>query len=286
MNPGDNFFTKTIQILDQTEPSKSCEFTPVAKPFKIPKIKRNMTVEVTATVTTRPKISNNIPFGKLSMVDLKYIPIPKDIKEIEHNDDNQDDKSKLASHQNLYNTPTEANDYVEKFTKLIHFEEAANTKSLKDLNFRNATLQMVSEKEQTVSISSINDRNVKNWMQAFNSKKIDAIEFKPVGIHIDSSQCVPTGRIVNVEQSNILVKMNQGFQLLKSVYKMKRINEFTGLCVETDDKRFFDIEGITNRIPYLMQHSALNWIKKHNLFEILIENSKYNETADDNNKIR
>lgn len=105
-----------------------------------------------------------------------------------------------------------------------------------------------------------------------------------------------TGRIIKVDGGTIMVKIIHGFTLLKHVNKTKKLDGLK--LVESESTRLFDLEFQTNRTvsdvrrtPYLLQHNALYWLKKHNLFEILIGNPKYEEEADaasdaDNNKSR
>lgn len=49
--------------------------------------------------------------------------------------------------------------------------------------------------------------------------------------------------------------------------------------VATGATKIVDLDFQTNRTPYLLQHSALNWLKKHNLLGILIENPKYEDNT-------
>lgn len=37
----------------------------------------------------------------------------------------------------------------------------------------------------------------------------------------------------------------------------------------------FDVTFQTNRLPYQLQHHALEWFEMHGLYELLIKNSKY-----------
>lgn len=111
-------------------------------------------------------VPRDISFGMLDMEDLEYISIPDDIKEIEYGKN----ESKLVSYQNM--RVTNSVEYFEKFTNLIHFEEAANLRSLRELNLYSVDLEMVSCKDQTYKIASIDE----GWIKACKENKIDHFE--------------------------------------------------------------------------------------------------------------
>lgn len=43
----------------------------------------------------------------------------------------------------------------------------------------------------------------------------------------------------------------------------------------------YDIHFHINRVPFQLQHNALEWTRKHNLFNQLINNPKYDQTGEE-----
>lgn len=256
---------------------------------RIPKIIRSAesAIEVTKLVDTVKKMKSNrsnVGFGKLVMKELKYIPVPNEIQKIEH----EDDTAGLSDYHILYAEATNTNEYVAKFENLIHFEEAANSKVLRDFYLCNVVLIMISQEQQTFEIKC--HQNLTKWIKGFKEKKIDAFELKPVSYFTEG--LIITGKVKKVDAHKMIIQIVEGFTLLKSIIKLKKI--VGSKIIESEDSRLFDIEFQVNRSPFLLQHNALIWFEKHNLFDVLIDHPNYeifpNEFADvastDNDKFR
>lgn len=261
----------------ENEKENSYKVKPILNIFalpKIPKIKRTNTITVDSSknATTDYKA---IPFGKLNMHELTFVPIPDDIKRIVYNDGKSKDDRDLCDNllDNLYTTlyaeATNTDEFIANFTTLIHLEEAANTKPIIHFHLYGITLELTSNNEQLFKI--VSNQNVSKWIKAFNEKKIDSFELKLVNGKLDGGAII-TGRIHSVENGVIVVKIISEFQLLKTVFKMNVLHGYDFIECQNC---LFNLEFQTNRAPYLLQHSALNWIKQHNLFEIIIKNPEY-----------
>lgn len=136
------------ESLDESTSENSCKFKPLPSIKSLPRIPK-----IKSAVADRPTIDsaakdNDIPFGKLSIVDLEYVPVPDAIKKIEH----ENDISGLVEYKNLCTKPTTMDEYVNKFTNLIHFEEAANSKHLRNFYLKSVYLKKVCHHEQTFKI--------------------------------------------------------------------------------------------------------------------------------------
>lgn len=60
-------------------------------------------------------------------------------------------------------------------------------------------------------------------------------------------------------------------------YIFVEIEEGFGHLFSNCSKQTYDIYFHINRMPFRLQHNALEWMKKHNLFHILINNSTYDD---------
>lgn len=49
----------------------------------------------------------------------------------------------------------------------------------------------------------------------------------------------------------------------------------------SDLEGHFELKFCENRLPFLVQYKALDYIKSHHIFNILINNNKYNEIIKD-----
>lgn len=99
------------------------------------------------------------------MKDLNYISVPEAIKRIEY----YDDLAELKSFDGMYREPTNVKEFVEKSTNMIHFEEAAATKSLHTYYLSTLKLTLICNKAQTFRIDCVED--LSKWIKAFNDKK-------------------------------------------------------------------------------------------------------------------
>lgn len=72
------------------------------------------------------------------------------------------------------------------------------------------------------------------------------------------TKCFHLGKIIEFEKGSIVA------------YIFSSLKHF-------DLEGHFELKFCQNRLPFLVQYKALNYIKSHQIFDILINNSKYNE---------
>lgn len=92
---------------------------------------------------------------------------------------------------------------------------------------------------------------------AKNDSLLNGLVVEPIGI--ESSE-VFAGQFCGCSDF-IFIKIIDGFEDLLSCCKK--------------DEQLFNINFHINRITYQLQHNALKWVKKHELFPILINNPRY-----------
>lgn len=80
---------------------------------------------------------------------------------------------------------------------------------------------------------------------------------------LKSSQCSFPGKIVGCNKKNLFIKIND--------------DAFDGLMMEWTKEQNFDVQFIANQLNYQLQLNALKWIKKHEIFPILIKNPTYSK---------
>lgn len=87
---------------------------------------------------------------------------------------------------------------------------------------------------------------------------------------VDSTklQFTISGLIKGSNKDFIFVEVDEGFNYL--------LNN----CA----KQTYDISFHINRMPFRLQHNALEWMKKHSLFHILINNPTYDISKHDDSK--
>lgn len=170
--------------------------------------------------------------------------------------------------------PTNIATYMKKFTDCIHFEEAANSKYISQFDLYSVSLELISHGEQTYKVKCI-DKNLSPWMKAFEENKIHNFAIEPVSYMFRHRTIL--GHLQNIKKDVIIVKITRGFMDLLEIHDIKRFDEFTRTMKVTGEKQVFDIEFQMNRIPYLLQHNAVSWMEKHNLFALLISNPKFDE---------
>lgn len=81
-------------------------------------------------------------------------------------------------------------------------------------------------------------------------------------------QIIISGLIKGSNKDFIFVEVDEGF----------------GHLLNNCSKQTYDIFFNINRMPFRLQHNALEWIKKHNLFNILINNPIYDISKHDDSK--
>lgn len=74
----------------------------------------------------------------------------------------------------------------------------------------------------------------------------------------DGSEVAPIQGCIEIHFSSVLLKIHTGFEELSSIYKNKSV----------------DISFCINRMPFQLQHQALQWLRDHKLFEILFKNAR------------
>lgn len=191
-------------------------------------------------------------FRQLNMTQLEPYEIPTNIKDLEF----EDDASKItAIARNFHNAQTDSMAYIEKFTALIHMEEAANSKHLATFDLKNVQISLHSRPQQTYKVAHSNNSK---FYQAWRKKKIDSFILNPIACQTDA---VISGRVSYVDTHYILLNIVEGFEELFS----------------WSSHTFYNISFTINRIVYQLQHNALKWFKEHKLFTILIHNSRFEQ---------
>lgn len=183
---------------------------------------------------------------------LEDYTIPLDIIDLENGD-----ISKLDSIiEKFANARISPSAYIQKFTALIHMEEAANTKHLETFKLKNV---QIASHSNTCSrqIYKFSHGDYQKYYRAWKNKTIETFTAKPNGTELD---LVVSGQIQQVDTHYILLKVLEGAATLVA---------WSG---------GFNITFNINRKVYQLQHNALKWIKEHNLFSILIDNPQYELT--------
>lgn len=87
---------------------------------------------------------------------------------------------------------------------------------------------------------------------------MDGFTLRPVGSEQDN---VCAGQIIGCREDSIFVKITQGFEEI--------------LCCHEQEGQFFKLNFFTNRLVYQLLLNALEWMKKHRLYAVLIDNPRY-----------
>lgn len=101
-------------------------------------------------------------------------------------------------------------------------------------------------------------------MPNFESVSTNILSIEPIGV--EKSNGID-GRIVNCDKKFIYIKIVEGFEYFTILNK--------------GPFQFFNINFHMNQTTYQLQLEALEFIKEHQLFEILIDNVLYSKIIDD-----
>lgn len=199
-------------------------------------------------------------FRRLSKGQFEQYAIPPAIIDLALN---YDDTSKLPKsiHENLSDARISSNVYIEKFSTLIHMEEAANSKHLATFDLKNVQISIHSRTGHS-QLFKFCHGDYHKYYRAWRKGTIDAFIVKSSESEVDT---VISGQIYQIDTYYILFKVLEGFEEL--------------VCLFGSEAHFFNITFNINRIVYQLQHNALKWIKEHNLFSILIDNPRYELTS-------
>lgn len=74
-----------------------------------------------------------------------------------------------------------------------------------------------------------------------------------------SSEILCSGQMKGWDDNHLFIEIFDGFEMLMS-------------CC---DDEFFNVNFIINRSTFQLQHNAISWMKKHDLFSVLINNPLY-----------
>lgn len=163
--------------------------------------------------------------------------------------------------------------YFKAYTKMIHFEEAAQSQFLMQFNTKHIQINLSEdEKEFRIKIE-VNQRNIiiwvlfSNWCFELKPKIADLVEaveeslvdhfiLKPV----HASHMSIEGQIKSCNKDYIFM----------SIKEKDQFNYLKG-----NAERLYDISFHVNRMPYQLQHFALEWIGDHAIHNVLVNNPQY-----------
>lgn len=185
--------------------------------------------------------------------------IPPIIQNLEFNGD----KSSLSCfEEKIRETRTNQKAYIDAFTALIHMEEAANSTHLTAYDFKYVEIELHSRISKLFKVNHANyGGNIQNYYKAWEKGTIDAFTVIPIASHLNITI---SGQISKVDSQYIYLKVVDGFSDL--------------LYCQKNDGQHFNVFFNINRTVYQLQHNALKWFEKHNLFSLLIENPRYDGT--------
>lgn len=106
-------------------------------------------------------------------------------------------------------------------------------------------------------------KTIPNLGKAINDLTIDALSITSTTIEEGAID----GRILKCDTKHIYIKIIEGFDMLS--------------MANTNSAKF-DIDFRINRTTYQLQLQALDYVSRHQLFEILINNPLYSKTVDEN----
>lgn len=176
------------------------------------------------------------------MKKLEAFEIPDEIRDIEFHNDTT--KFKYFN-EILQKARTEENHYVAAFTAMIQMDEAANSKHVEKLDFKNVPLFLCSRIEQKFYIESKERNNLKayNETDGFTIRKSSSKAF------------LGAGYVTECRGNKVIFKITQGLTDILSSYN--------------EESTYFDLKFFTNSLVYQVLHNALYWFKKHKLFDVL-----------------
>lgn len=99
-----------------------------------------------------------------------------------------------------------------------------------------------------------------NFSKVIRDSILEGLTIKPVD-GIAQTNTLILGRIYKCDENFIYIRITDGFEEI--------------LLLNENENQLFDVVFYKNRTTYQLQHSALDRLKEHNLFQILINNAKY-----------
>lgn len=96
-----------------------------------------------------------------------------------------------------------------------------------------------------------------NYARAIEDSTLKGCTIKPTG----SSDILCSGEIKRCNEHQIYIEIHEGFEYLQSSY--------------ANEAQFFNVNFFINRSTFQLQHNAISWMQKHNLFSLLIKNPLY-----------
>lgn len=215
------------------------------------------------------------------MNNLKPYVIPIDIKNLETGLCRNMDKFVDLVKKSRY----DKNSYCEALTSMLYMEEAANSSHVWKMDLQcvklilNSTTNRIYKVQHNVRLSNFfiihifNDHllplfqeNSYNFYRA-NSALVDGLTITPAK---SSEKAIFAGSIEECDDTFFYLKIKNGFDVLQYSYT---------------ESALFDINFHPNRLSFELQHHALKYIKEHDLFDLLINHSSYNNANAPNLKI-
>lgn len=92
-----------------------------------------------------------------------------------------------------------------------------------------------------------------------NYSAFETAGLKEFTIKHRSSDMLYSGQMNGWDDSNLFIEILDGFEMLMSCFH----------------EEFFDVNFTINRSTFQLQHNAISWMKKHDLFSVLINNPLY-----------
>lgn len=106
-------------------------------------------------------------------------------------------------------------------------------------------------------------KKVEDLNEAIGESVLEYFSLKPVS---SSSGRILTGRIQGSNKEHIFLEISE-----------EDVDYLRNNC----GQRLFDIHFNMNRIQFQLQHNALNWLEKHGLFSLLVNNPKFDCAEDE-----
>lgn len=138
---------------------------------------------------------------------------------------------------------------------MVYFEEAFEKLLVEKYNLKNVQLIQCLDKINTFIIDY--DSEMPDFGKAINGSIINELKINLAG----SNEMIASGQIKECNNEFIYIKIIYGFENLS-------------ICC-AGDGQMFDIHFVINKTSFSLQHNALNFMKEHHLFPILIKNPLY-----------
>lgn len=105
---------------------------------------------------------------------------------------------------------------------------------------------------------------LKNFQKAIHESLLDGLIIKPVGFENSTIH----GRIEKCDQNHIYIKIVNGFEDISTTHR--------------NPEQFYDVSFHINQTAYQLQLQALDYLKEHHLFDVIINNPSYQQKIDVN----